>query len=201
MNKGGKEDALTLKLLQAIEECNDVSQRYLSRRLGVALGLTNSYLKLCVRKGFVKFRQVPANRYAYYLTPKGFSEKSRLTATYLSSSFNFYREASASCAELFEVCRQNAWRNVLLCGISELTEIAYLRAQGSEVVLVGVYDETASKATFLTLNVSADIAALPSADAFFLCAIHSFENEFARLKRYAPLERILVPSILRANGS
>jgi len=28
----------------------------------------------------MKIKQAPANRYVYYLTPKGFAEKSRLTA-------------------------------------------------------------------------------------------------------------------------
>ena len=44
-------------------------------------------------KGLVKMSQVPLNRYAYYLTPQGFAEKSRLTAEYLSVSFNFFRRA------------------------------------------------------------------------------------------------------------
>ena len=43
--------------------------------MGVALGLANSYLKRCIRKGFIKITEAPANRYLYYLTPQGFAEK------------------------------------------------------------------------------------------------------------------------------
>ena len=92
--KPDREEALTLEILQAIEARSDVTQRHLADRMGVALGLMNSYLRRCVRKGLVKINQAPANRYLYYLTPKAFAEKSRLTAEYFAYSFSFYRTAS-----------------------------------------------------------------------------------------------------------
>ncbi len=85
--KENREEEHVLELLDVVGQRSDVSQRHLARHLGVALGLANSYLKRCVRKGFIKITEAPANRYLYYLTPKGFSEKSRLTAKYLSTSF------------------------------------------------------------------------------------------------------------------
>src|SRR4030065_10645 len=98
-----KEDALTLEILDVIDRRNDVSQRHLARHLGVALGLANSYLKRCIRKGLVKVSQAPANRYLYYLTPQGFAEKSRLTAHSLNYSLYFYRKAGASCRHVLRV--------------------------------------------------------------------------------------------------
>ena len=91
-NKSNDVDAnsITLGVLTAIEEDNKATQRAISQDLGIALGLTNAYLKRCVKKGFIKVRQIPANRYTYYLTPQGFAEKSRLTAEYLSISFTIY---------------------------------------------------------------------------------------------------------------
>jgi len=77
MNTRQKEESLTLEILQTIDEHNDVTQRHLADNLGVALGLANSYLKRCVKMGLVKIHQAPANRYLYYLTPKGFAEKSK----------------------------------------------------------------------------------------------------------------------------
>src|SRR5207253_7334046 len=80
---------IVLGLLTSIERDSGVTQRKLAGDLGIALGLANAYLRRCVRKGLVKVSQVPLNRYAYYLTPQGFAEKSRLTAEYLATSFNF----------------------------------------------------------------------------------------------------------------
>ena len=91
-----------LEVLSAVERDSRITQRSLSRELGIALGLANAYLKRCAKKGLIKIRQVPLNRYAYYLTPKGFAEKSRLTAEYLAVSFNFFRDAREQCTRLFE---------------------------------------------------------------------------------------------------
>ena len=109
-----KEDNVTLSILEAIENKNDMTQRHLADNLGVALGLANSYLKRCVKKGLVKIHQAPANRYLYYLTPKGFSEKSRLTTQYLSTSFEFYRRAGDSCKEIFIQCDEDNLKKILL---------------------------------------------------------------------------------------
>ena len=89
-----------------IERDNAITQRALAGELGIALGLANAYLRRCVRKGLVKMHQVPINRYAYYLTPQGLSEKSRLTAEYLAVSLDFF-VARAPTAQL---CFANARR-------------------------------------------------------------------------------------------
>ena len=81
----------------------------------------------------VKIEQVPANRYLYYLTPKGFAEKSRLTAKYLLRSFLFYRQAGDSCLRLLINCQAQNQHNVVLCGISDLAEVALLQATRADV--------------------------------------------------------------------
>ena len=87
--KQNREESLTLEILQAVEADSDMTQRRLADSMGVALGLANSYLRRCIRKGLVKIKQAPANRYLYYLTPKGFAEKSRLTGDYFAYSLNW----------------------------------------------------------------------------------------------------------------
>src|SRR3546814_3103683 len=86
----------------AIERGEVVTQVALKQRIGVSVGLINALLKRSVHKGYVKVRKVPYRRYAYYLTPQGFGEKSRLVAKYLETSLSFFREARSQYAELFE---------------------------------------------------------------------------------------------------
>src|SRR5438045_4898592 len=81
---------IVLGLLESVERDGVQSQRKLASELGIALGLVNAYLKRCVRKGLLKIGQAPPRRYAYYLKPHGFAEKSRLTVEYLYSSFYFF---------------------------------------------------------------------------------------------------------------
>ena len=66
-----------LDILAALESGEVVTQMTLAKRVGVAVGLINALIKRGMRKGYVKARSAPYKRYAYYLTPKGFAEKSR----------------------------------------------------------------------------------------------------------------------------
>src|ERR1700727_1765027 len=95
-------DRIVLGLLTSVDSNGARSQRHIAAELDIALGLVNAYLKRSIKKGLVKVSQAPARRYAYYLTPQGFSEKSRLTIEYLSSSFSFFRQAKADCARVFQ---------------------------------------------------------------------------------------------------
>src|ERR1700727_1195132 len=95
-------DRIVLGLLKSLYSNGARSQRHIAADSDIALGLVNAYLKRSIKKGLVKVSQAPARRYAYYLTPQGFSEKSRLTIEYLSSSFSFFRQAKADCARVFQ---------------------------------------------------------------------------------------------------
>src|SRR3974390_141139 len=113
---------IMLGLLDAVEQERAHSQRHLASELGIALGLVNAYLKRCMKKGLVKVREAPARRYAYYLTPQGFAEKSRLTVEYLSHSFGFYRQAKTDCSGLFRGAEASGGKNVLVGGHFELPQ-------------------------------------------------------------------------------
>lgn len=191
---------LTLRLLQAVDGKRDVTQRRLASDLGIALGLANLYLKRCVRKGLVKIKQIPANRYAYYLTPKGFAEKSRLTAAYLVTSFDFYRMASRACKDVFDECQRNGWDTILLCGMSELSEIALVRSYESDLDVRGIYAPGFGRETFLGFPVFSDWSGVPSVDAYVVTALTETSNYVARLAADVPSERILTPDVLGATA-
>src|SRR5665811_2593048 len=96
---------IMLGLLESVERNGAQTQRHLAAELGIALGLVNAYLKRCVKKGLVKVSEAPARRYAYYLTPHGFTEKSRLTVEYLSYSFTLFRRAKTDYAAALDAAR------------------------------------------------------------------------------------------------
>ena len=150
---------IVLGLLTSIERDSRVTQRKLAGDLGIALGLANTYLKRCVRKGLVKMSQVPLNRYAYYLTPQGFAEKSRLTAEYLSASLNFFRRARGDCGVLLRQCAARGWRRVALYGAGDLAEIAVLSAGETEIEVACVIDPGEAGRRCAGLAVVADLAA------------------------------------------
>lgn len=129
---------ITLGLLEALNAGRVSTQRGLAADLGIALGLVNIYLKRCVKKGLVKVAHAPARRYAYYLTPSGFAEKSRLAAEFLSLSLTYFRQAKASCATVFEEARRRGWQRIALAGGGDLADIARICAadRGIEIVAI-----------------------------------------------------------------
>lgn len=195
--KDDREEHLVLELLEAVGKKSDVSQRHLASDMGIALGLANSYLKRCIRKGFIKISEAPANRYLYYLTPKGFAEKSRLTAKYLTTSFAFYRKAGDSCIAVFNRCELRGWQRILLYGISDLAEIATLRAQEHDVRIVGIFDAHTERRRFAGIPVW---HALSQAEPFDVCVLTELNSpllSYEQLLKDIGKERVLVPDILR----
>ena len=194
MNAPDREKSLTLELLQEIDRKSDVTQRHLADRLGVALGLANAYLKRCVRKGLVKVKQAPANRYLYYLTPEGFSEKSKLTAEYLRRSFDFYRQASTSVTKVLDQCEAHGWRRLCLAGASELAEITLVRAREHDLTVVAIFDPQHGGRKFLGVPVLRQAGAGP--DAWIVTAITDPQSIYVQLTAAVDAGRVLVPDLL-----
>ena len=191
-------DRIVLDLLNSVETDGARSQRHIAAELGIALGLVNAYLKRCVKKGLVKVSDAPARRYAYYLTPQGFAEKSRLTVDYLSASFGFFRQAKADCANVFEVAKGRGFRRLVLGGKSDLAEVAILCAVDSDMKIVAVVDPLADDQKFAGLNVVASFTEVDSAfDAVVVTHVGRTHSLFdAAVAAYGP-ERVLVPAMLR----
>ena len=101
-DKTNKLISLELKLLNEISKSKNHSQRSLSKDLNVALGLANALIKKFVSKGILKLQQAPMRRYFYYLTPKGFVEKTKLTKEFLESSLLFYSRAKDEYEKLIK---------------------------------------------------------------------------------------------------
>ena len=132
----------TFLLLSEIEKEEKLSQRELASRLGVALGLVNSYLKNLVLKGFVRVKTFPKNRYSYLLTPKGFAEKSRLACQHLNYFTSLYTTTRQEYLELFRSLQGKGIEEVVFCGVDEVAEIAYISLQETGLHLKGVMDES-----------------------------------------------------------
>lgn len=192
-----KEEERLLELLDEVGRRSNVSQRHLARHMGVALGLTNSYLRRCIRKGLIKIAEAPANRYLYYLTPKGFSEKSRLTAKYLSTSFEFYRQAGRSCAEILRECEAGGWRRIVLCGASDLAEITMLRALEVDVTVIGIIDAQTNRREFLGRKIWRTFKQVEPFDCCVLTDLISPRTTYEWLTKEIGAARVLVPEILR----
>jgi DNA-binding MarR family transcriptional regulator len=196
---------ITLGLLQAVERGDASTQRRLAADLGIALGLVNIYLKRCIKKGLVKVSEAPARRYAYYLTPQGFAEKTRLTAEYLSWSLTFFRHARSSCTNVFEEASRRGWQRVALAGAGDLADIARICATDRMIEVAFIVDATPEPQSTGQVPVVREIGA--HADAIDGIVVTSIDDALAYYE--AAVEavgagRVLTPDVVplaRTEGS
>ena len=135
------EDHKTLQIPNELSDNGNTTQRDISTSLGIALGLVNSYIKNLITKGYIKVKSIPPRRYAYYITPKGFAEKTRLTYHFLQNYTRIYREARVSLKTLFNELQARGVKRVVFAGADEVAEIAYLTLQETELEFSGIVDE------------------------------------------------------------
>lgn len=196
-NSNNNREQVLLGLLQSVEQDGRRSQRHMASEFGVALGLINTYLKYCMRKGYVKVKRIPAGRYIYFLTPKGATEKSRLIVTHLSSSLVFFRQAREDCTHVIEHAAACGWHRLALCGAGDLADIAFLCAEGSSVVLVGVIDPNCPNPTFRGLPVARDIDSLAPFDAVIVTDQNDPQAAYDQLVSRLESNRVLPLGVLR----
>jgi len=139
------EERRNLLALEAIAEDDRLTQRTLSTRLGIALGLTNIYLKRLVRKGYVKCVNVQSNRLRYLLTPQGIAEKSRLTYEFMQYSLFLYGQVRQHLHTVLEPYRGAHPSRVAVYGTGEAAELAYLSITELGLELVAVFDGASNR--------------------------------------------------------
>lgn len=126
------------QILDEVSKNGEVTQRSLSRSLGVALGLTNLYVKRLGKKGLIKIVNLKANRLRYELTPSGIAQKTAMAFQYVQDSYVFYREARKSLTKTFDGMKAAGARSVVIYGTGDLAEIALLSLQEAQLEVSGV---------------------------------------------------------------
>jgi EPS-associated MarR family transcriptional regulator len=103
---------LEYRMLKLLEQKPDLTQRQLSRELGVSLGKTHYLIKSLVEVGWVKLENFQRSDskwgYVYLLTPKGILEKASITARFLVRKQEEYLQLQQEIEQLkHEVMEQN----------------------------------------------------------------------------------------------
>jgi len=135
-----RDDQMILSLLTALADEPNTTQKDLATRLGVAVGLVNSYLKRVIYKGYVKTKQLERRRLRYLLTPAGIKEKTRLTYEFLRYSYQYIREVRRKVSQAMMPFARDGKRRVIFYGSGEVAELAYLAVRELGMELVAVID-------------------------------------------------------------
>jgi DNA-binding MarR family transcriptional regulator len=135
------DDINAFQLLSEVSDEQPVSQRELAKRLGIALGLVNSYIKNFVAKGYIRIKSYPRNRYAYLLTPKGIAEKGRMAYQHAHYFTSLYTVTRQDFLQLFKRLAAQGITRVSFCGVDEVAEIAWLSLREAGLELDAVMDD------------------------------------------------------------
>ena len=189
--------AETVELLDNVAGQDAPNQRALARKIGISVGLVNALMHRAVRKGLVKIKEVPARRYAYFLTPKGLAEKSKLVAEYLDHSLTFFRVARQEYSDVFNRCAAAGKKRVVLCGAGELAEIATLAINGLDLTVVAVFDHKTNHAHVAGVPVIRSLASLEPGDILVITDGRRPQASYDRLVSEIERERVIAPPFLR----
>ncbi len=155
MNTRNNSDDIAYRLLDELNKEEIISQRALADRLGIALGLVNTYIKRLYKKGHIKIKTLPRNRIKYIVTPQGLSEKTRLTYKYMHYSILYFKDIRNRIEGAYAAMVKKGVKQVLLWGDGELAELCYISTRGFSLEVVGVVDRRKAGRVFFERQVYA----------------------------------------------
>ena len=137
-------DVRELEILEKIESSGNLTQRDMSKEVGIALGMVNHLLKKMARKGWIKIKNVNAKRIRYLITPQGAREKSRLLYKRVESTIHFYLEAKRVIKDKVENLKDEGVGSVSIYGINHIAEVLFIVLKELRLELDCVVDDSKS---------------------------------------------------------
>ena len=137
----GYSDVRELEILEKIENNSHLTQRDLSKEVGIALGLVNHLLRKMVKKGWIKIKNIDAKRIRYLITPEGAREKSSLLYKRVENTIHFYLEAKRVIKEKVLHLKNEGVKDVSIYGINHISEVLFIVLKELELELAYVVDD------------------------------------------------------------
>jgi hypothetical protein len=142
-----------LEILKHVEQSPRLNNRIAARKLGASVKLAHATLGKMVAKGLLHVKKEHTRRWDYFLTPRGISEKTRLTFEFLEFSLQFYREARRRSAQLCRDLSERGVKRVAFIGAGEMAEIVYLGVVEWGLQLTDVFDNERDGQKFMGVSI------------------------------------------------
>ena len=187
-----------LSLLQELEKNPIVSQRELSNKFGIALGVTNACLKRMARRGWIRISSLNHHKIGYFLTPKGFAEKTKLTLHLISWTVQHYSTLKDIIGGKLLEMQNKGVERIVFYGLSDEMEIAFVTLQGLNLKLVGIVEDEEKidrKEVFgFELREVNQIGVL-NPDAVLITSLIGQEEKKEKLKRFLNIQKVQISNI------
>ncbi len=189
------QDMRELNLLEELEKNPVISQRELSHKFGIALGVTNACLKRMTRRGWIRMMNLNHHKIGYFLTPKGFSEKARLSLHLISWTVQHYCTLKDIIGKRLLEMQNKGIERIVFYGVSDEMEIAYVTLQGVNLKLIGIVeDEEKYRPQIIfgyELRPVSEIQELEP-QAILITSLENFEQKKGKLKTFLDETRVLI---------
>ncbi|MGR3174974.1 MAG: winged helix-turn-helix transcriptional regulator [Candidatus Scalindua sp.] len=139
--KTGNLDIRELEIFEKLENNGHLTQRDLSKEVGIALGLVNHLLKKMVKKGWIKIKNIDAKKIRYLITPEGAREKSSLLYKRVESTIHFYLEAKRVIKDKVMHLKDEGVESVSIYGINHISEVLFIVLKELGLELTTVVEE------------------------------------------------------------
>ena len=135
-------DVRELKILEKLENNGHLTQRDLSKEVGIALGLVNHLLKKMVKKGWINIKNIDAKKIRYLITPEGAREKSSLLYKRVENTIHFYLDAKRVINDKVIHLKNDGVNDVSIYGISNISEVLFIVLKELGLELTCVVDDS-----------------------------------------------------------
>jgi len=110
-------------ILDMIEKNTNITQREMSKTIGIAVSMVNDYLDEYEKKGFIKRKYLSTKNVEYIITKKGIERRKVLNIWYLKSTHFVYQSAKDDIFNFLNQIIKRGFKKLLLYGAGEVAEI------------------------------------------------------------------------------
>jgi DNA-binding MarR family transcriptional regulator len=135
-------------ILDLIEKDANITQREISKTIGVAVSMVNQYIENFVEKGLIKKKKHSTKTVEYFVTRKGLERKKLLNIGYLKNSQILYDSARENIEKFLNQLEIKGKKKLFLYGAGEVAEILLHTIYSSDnttLTILGVIDDDINK--------------------------------------------------------
>ncbi|CCV65098.1 Transcriptional regulator, MarR family [Paracholeplasma brassicae] len=135
-------------ILDMIEKDSRVTQREISKEIGIALSMVNDHLDQFEKEKLVKRIKHSTKHVEYLITKIGIERRKVLNIGYLNATKELYFQAKDTFEKFLAQVKDKGFTNILLYGAGEVAEMilhAIMTSKTNEVNVLAVIDDDLSK--------------------------------------------------------
>jgi len=134
-----------LNTLLELKQNPSLTQRSLSHRLNISLGLTNAILQNLIHRGWIKAKKLTGRKILYLITPQGMARATNLIYDRFRETQNYYQYTKELLTSYLTDLYNKGKRRAIIYGTNQLAEITYLSLLDSPLRLYSIItDDPAS---------------------------------------------------------